>query len=637
MSVLDKIQFKSKLILILILPVIGVIYFSFSSITEKINIYTEMKTLEQLTDFAVRISALVHETQKERGRTAGFLGASGKEFREELTAQRKLTDGRVAEYRDFLHGFNLRRFDQDLTELLSAIETDLSKLETIRSSVDGLSIKSADAIDYYTAMNAKLLEIISFGAKISTEGEISARLFAYVNFLQAKERAGIERAVLSNTFAADSFGPGMFEKLVSLIANQEVFINNFISTASHEDLKIYNELIKHPSFGEVESMRAVAMNKYGEGNFGISPTFWFDTITMKINQLKLIDNALAEDLKQKASELKDNARFILISLSIFTLAVLLITFFISVFFIKNMLLQLGGEPGEIEDITHFIKNGDLSFNYDKSRNLSGVYKNTIEMVEKLKEVISSTLTAAEQVATSSAEIAKGNQDLSLRTEQQAAALEETSSAMEEMASSVRHNADHTEKAVKLADIALDRSAKGSESVEMLKTSMNEISKSSVQISAILEVINSIAFQTNLLALNASIEAARAGVHGKGFAVVAVEVRKLAKRSNNAAAEIGKIIKTSGKKTSEGVDISESTAKVLTEIDNSFRQVNEHVGEISTALKQQLASIEQIDSALQSLDENTQKNAALVEQAATSTDRLSGEAGTLNATMKFFKI
>lgn len=311
---------------------------------------------------------------------------------------------------------------------------------------------------------------------------------------------------------------------------------------------------------------------------------------------------------------------------------------IAMYTLTSVLKQLGGDPSEIQTIAEKIASGDLrddsSVNED---NAIGVFASMVQMQKKLREIVELSLTGTEQIASASGQIAAGNQDLSNRTEQQATALEETSSAIEEMNSSIRSNADNTGSADQLSRDALDKTKDGSEAVSTMITSMNEISVSSTRIADIIEVINNIAFQTNLLALNASIEAARAGEQGKGFAVVAVEVRKLAKRSDKAATEIAEIIKNSNKKVDEGVEIANIAGTTLTEINGAVKKVTALVGEISAASQEQLSSVDQIDKTLSSLDENTQKNAALVEEAASSTEELSAQAQELFTTMQFFKL
>lgn len=313
-------------------------------------------------------------------------------------------------------------------------------------------------------------------------------------------------------------------------------------------------------------------------------------------------------------------------------------FSIAIFTVFTVLKQLGGDPSDIQVIADKISNGDLrSDNTADIKRSQGVYLSMLKMKHRLTEIVAVSLTGAEQIATACEQLSLGNQDLSNRTEQQATALQETSSAIEEMNSSIRSNADNTGFADQLSRDALVKTSDGAIAVNTMITSMKDISVSSNRIAEIIEVINNIAFQTNLLALNASIEAARAGEQGKGFAVVAVEVRKLAKRSDHAAKEISEIIKESNKKVGEGVDIAGKAGEMLVEINGAVKKVTALVGEISAASQEQLSSVDQIDKTLSSLDENTQKNAALVEEAASSTEELSAQAQSLNTNMKFFKL
>lgn len=260
-----------------------------------------------------------------------------------------------------------------------------------------------------------------------------------------------------------------------------------------------------------------------------------------------------------------------------------------------------------------------------------------KMKEQLAFISQSIIIGSQQIAAASNELSIGNIDLSSRTEQQATALEETSAAIEEMNASIRSNSENTGTARQLSEDALSKTGEGTEAVVSMISSMNDISDSSHRIADIIEVINGIAFQTNLLALNASIEAARAGIHGKGFAVVAVEVRKLAKKSDKAAAEIVEIIKTSNEKVRVGVRTAEQTEKALHEVSTAVSKVTSLVKEISEASNEQLSTVNQIDSTLATLDENTQRNAALVEEAAASTEELSGQAEDLKKNISFFKV
>ncbi len=355
---------------------------------------------------------------------------------------------------------------------------------------------------------------------------------------------------------------------------------------------------------------------------------WLDDVTLSVQ----VDQ---DELGPRLQASNNKAMIMIIIILAVAMAVGIL---IAVITVSSVLKQLGSDPAELMVLSETISKGDLtSREGQSSENSVGVFNSMLVMKEKLAEIVATVLAGSEQIASASEQLASGNQDLSNRTEQQASALEETSSAIEEMNASVKSNADNTTSADKLARDAATRAEEGSEAVREMVVAMNEINESSTRIADIIEVINNIAFQTNLLALNASIEAARAGEQGKGFAVVAVEVRKLAKRSDRAAREIADIIKESGRKVEEGVDVANSAGSMLEEINASIRKVTALVAEISAASQEQLSSVDQIDKTLASLDENTQKNAAMVEEAASATEELSGQAQELNTTMQFFRL
>jgi len=255
--------------------------------------------------------------------------------------------------------------------------------------------------------------------------------------------------------------------------------------------------------------------------------------------------------------------------------------------------------------------------------------------ETLADMVDQIIEGAETILTSADEISRGNADLSQRTEEQASSLEETASSMEEMTSTVRQNADNAREANQLASAARDQAEKGGEVVQRAVEAMGEINTSSKKIADIIGVIDEIAFQTNLLALNAAVEAARAGEQGKGFAVVAGEVRNLAQRSAGAAKEIKGLINDSVERVDEGSRLVDNSGKTLDEIVNAVKKVSDIIAEIAAAGMEQSAGIEEVNKAVTQMDEMTQQNAALVEQATAASESMNEEAKSMNGLMDFF--
>ncbi len=258
-------------------------------------------------------------------------------------------------------------------------------------------------------------------------------------------------------------------------------------------------------------------------------------------------------------------------------------------------------------------------------------------VVKLTEVVGQIQSSSNAVSDAAAEISSGNADLAKRTEEQAASLEETAASMEEMTSVVRENAGNAEKANELSIDAGEQAKNGSAVIGQAISAMEALSSSSKKVVDIIGVIDEIAFQTNLLALNASVEAARAGEQGRGFAVVASEVRNLAGRSAAAAKEIKVLIEDSMTKVEEGSRLVDESGSTLEGIVTAVKMVTDNVGNISSATREQSAGIEQVNIAVTQMDQMTQQNAALVEEAMSAAQSMSEQAGDLNRMMEFFTV
>ena len=282
------------------------------------------------------------------------------------------------------------------------------------------------------------------------------------------------------------------------------------------------------------------------------------------------------------------------------------------------------------DLTHRI-DADLHGRFGEIKNATNA---TAEQLAGMMGVIK---TAVESIHVAAHEISAGNTDLSSRTEQQAAELEETASSMEELAATVQRNSEHTGEASQLAQSAALVVQKGESLVQQVVTTMGEIGASSRRIEDIIGVIDGIAFQTNILALNAAVEAARAGEQGRGFAVVASEVRSLAQRSATAAREIKHLIAESVERTHRGAEVVDETGRTMAAILSAVDRVNAIMGGISAATREQAAGIVQVNNTVMHLDQATQQNAALVEEASAAARSLEEQATALADEVARFRL
>ncbi|MBI4692774.1 MAG: PAS domain S-box protein [Gammaproteobacteria bacterium] len=258
-----------------------------------------------------------------------------------------------------------------------------------------------------------------------------------------------------------------------------------------------------------------------------------------------------------------------------------------------------------------------------------------DSVAQLKNIVGEINEGAASINTAAREVAKGNVELSARTEEQASSLEETAASMEEMTATVQKNAENAQEATRLAISARDLASVGGTVVSRAVSAMAEINQASRKIADIIGVIDEIAFQTNLLALNAAVEAARAGEQGRGFAVVASEVRNLAQRSATAAKEIKALIHDSAEKVTEGSKLVDESGATLGEIVVAAKKVSDIVEEIASASMEQSSGIQQVNKAVAQMDQTTQQNAALVEEAAAASETMDEESKRLIALVRFF--
>jgi methyl-accepting chemotaxis protein len=295
---------------------------------------------------------------------------------------------------------------------------------------------------------------------------------------------------------------------------------------------------------------------------------------------------------------------------------------------------------EMQGMLAAVVAGDLGSRIDvsgKTGFFEAMSRGVNQLADNMADVVSRVKRVAAEVHRGADEISSGNANLSQRTEEQSSSLEETASSMEEMTTTVKQNADNAAQANQLALAARDQAEKGGTVVSQAVAAMSGINEASKKIADIIGVIDDIAFQTNLLALNAAVEAARAGEQGRGFAVVASEVRSLAGRSATAAKEIKELIQDSVRKVEDGSVLVTQSGHTLEKIVAAVKKVSDIVAEIAAASREQSSGIEQVNRAVMQMDELTQQNAALVEEATAASQAMAEQVRGLNEMLARFQV
>ncbi len=361
-------------------------------------------------------------------------------------------------------------------------------------------------------------------------------------------------------------------------------------------------------------------------------------LTALNGDLAKTNEAAQKQFKSGILRSESSVRNVLTTSIVVALIVILSLAVVSYFVVRTIWQQLGGEPEYAREIARAVADGDLSMEIATDPNDSASLLVALkDMRAKLGNMVSEIKVSAETIKVASSEIASGNADLASRTESQAGSLEQTSRSMESLTTTVRQNASNATQANELVVSASGVATKGGQVVSQVVTTMGEINESARKIVDIIGVIDGIAFQTNILALNAAVEAARAGEQGRGFAVVASEVRNLAQRSAGAAKEIKELIGDSVAKVGVGSKLVDEAGLTMGQIVASVKKVADIMAEISAASQAQSAGIQDIGVAITNMDEMTQQNSALVEQASAAAESLEEQADQLTGTLAVFKL
>ncbi|WP_310620082.1 methyl-accepting chemotaxis protein [Flexibacterium corallicola] len=677
MRFLSRRKLSHLIIVISIPPMVAMALFSGLQVLQEIEQNRSMVKLEHLTNLAVELSTLVHEQQKERGNTSGFLASKGEKFAKTLDDQRLRTNEKRNELKTFLREFDSAAFGARFEKDLKLVLEELTQMNALRKQVDNQSVSLTKALGYYTELNGQIFELIGEMGALAENATILLKFESYTSFLQSKERAGIERAVGSGAFSSGGFTPQAMDKLKSLITIQNTYDTVFLNMADYKQKALFEELLTSPEFRDVVDLRNVALSSVkGEDLGGITGEVWFETLTRKIEKLKAFEDELDKDLLGAIRDLKVKAEFsrnfmIFLALSIFFMGSLITvtvlrtirTTFSTLISAMTRLAQGDhevalpvadkNEIGEMVKCVQTFKNdaikkaelekqqaeAEARLQREKAAAIAALADEFDSNIGRIIEAVSSAATELSNTSQSMEAISEGTSQqassVSQASHEASANVQTVAAASEEMSFSIKEINEQVAQASTASKHAVSV-------VSATDGKIAELANTTDQIGEIVKMISEIAEQTNLLALNATIESARAGEAGKGFAVVASEVKELANQTAKATESINQQIDAVQSGTNTVVHSIQEIREVIDQLDETSTAVAAAMEEQGATTQEITRSVQgaangthEVSEKIEGVNRSAQEVGSASSQVSSSAEELSKQSETLKTAVGEF--
>ena len=648
-------KIRTKVTAGLVVALIGLAGFAGILVVNKQRDATSAAQAGALAQLSVGVGDLLHQTQRERGRTSQFTSSKGQKFGPELTAQQRQTDAQLAEFKRLVTAVT-GKLPARVRASLHDIEAALDRVAVLRSQAAGLTTSPKQIIGGYTSINQTLLGSIAVAARVISSPAGAVELQAYLALLSAKEVAGIERAQLANVFTTGRFGAGQFTLVVSLMASQQAYLTVFERAAADDVLHGWGTTRSSPAFATVAELEQTAL----AGRFAVRPATWFEAATSKIDLYKALENDEAAGLLAATSRSKAAATraartalgvavaLVLLTLGIAAAVVVSITRplrqvtdvaeRIAVGDVSGQLTHRSGdELGRLADsfrelaeyvresaeVAVAVSRGDLT-RMPRSRGERDLLGNAMaETVAQLSAMMGQIQSSGRQLSDSAGELLRANSGLVANAEETALKATSVSAASGQMIASIADISQSTGEAAQVARTAVATAGQAGEVIASL-------TKATSEISGVVALIQAIASQTNLLALNATIEAARAGSAGKGFAVVADEVKRLSLQTAEATTTITN-------RVGSIEDGALAAARAIGQIGQIVEQINGIATTIAERVEEQTTTTTAISESVVAVAGAADATTLVTGQSASSAERLVVMANDLQGLVSRFQI